>query len=237
MSNSIPAGSIKKAICYLYLLAFCPPDKLIDFKANTKTMRKDIADQAGIKETALAAQIWTEACQYIVAFHQATREPEVELVEALAKAAQAADKNDKNLRAFKGRMQQVVTQPGRAKPENRLHRSKGCKFCTAPCRYGYFTLVSDPQIKVLQELFAAETQRPAEEQTPLRPAYAFTMHHLSQVTGSNQGTIAFPHVVNLSYCLLLLGMAKSRMALPERQLLVFQGASRVFVQRLMEKKD
>lgn len=234
MNKSIPASSIKKAISYLYLLAFCPPDKLADFKANTKAMRKDIAEQAGVKETALSEKAWPEACHYIVAFHQATREPDEEMVEGLTKAAQAAEKNEKNLRAFKDKMNEVVTQPGRAKPENRLHRSKGCKFCVTPCRYGYFTLVSDPQVQELQELFKGEMSRPAEQQTPLRPAYAFTINHLTRVTSSNQGAIAFTHVVNMAYCLLLLGMAKSRMALPEKQLIIFQGGSREFVRRMMK---
>ena len=84
-------------------------------------------------------------------------------------AALSADNNEKNLRAFKDKMNQVVTLPGRARSENRLHRNKGCKYCLTPCRYGYFTLVSDPEIKQLQELFNSETGRPAAEQTPSAP--------------------------------------------------------------------
>jgi hypothetical protein len=155
-------------------------------------------------------------------------------VEELVETALSAEKNKKNLRTYKDKMNQVVTLPGRAKLENRLHRNKGCKYCVTPCRYGYFTLVSDPKLKELQELFEGEAMRPAGEQTPLRPAYAFAISHLTGVTGSERGMIAFPHVVNLAYCLMLLGMAKSRMALPERELVIFQGGSREFVRRLMK---
>ena len=83
MSKNVPAGSIKKAICYLYLLAFCPPSKLADFKASTQLMRKNMAEQAGMKEDAFIKKAVPEACRHIVAFQQATREPEKELVEGL----------------------------------------------------------------------------------------------------------------------------------------------------------
>jgi hypothetical protein len=38
-------------------------------------------------------------------------------------------------------------------------------------------------------------------------------------------------LVNLSFCLLLLGMAKSRLALPEAQLTLLQAANREFIRR------
>jgi hypothetical protein len=232
MSKAIPAESMKKAIAYFYLLSYCPPDKLGDFKRNTAPMLKEMAEKAGMKEKAILAGALPEVCQRIVAFHQATREPDKKEVEALEKAARTADKNAKTLAAFQEEMKRIAMLPGRAKPENRLHRNKGCRYCAAPCLYGYFTLVSDPQIKELQDLFTGETGRPAEQQTPLRPAYAFVMGHLAKVTGAKEGNIDFTHVVNLAFCLLLLGMAKSRMALPDRQLVIFQGANQEFLRRL-----
>lgn len=232
MSKAIPAESMKKAIAYYFLLSYCPPDRLADFKKSTAPMVKAMAEKAGMKEKAYLPAALPEVCHRIVAFHQATREPDPKLVEGLQKAARDAEKNRKTLAAFKEEMTRIAALPGRAKGENRLHRNKGCRYCTAPCRYGYFTLVSDPQIKELQDLFAGETKRPTEQQTPLRPAYAFAMSHLAKVTGATQGDIEFSHVVNLAYCLLLLGMAKSRMALPEKQLLIFQGANQEFIRRL-----
>ena len=232
MSKTTPAEGMKKAIAYFYLLSFCPPDRLADFKLNTAPMLKEMAERAGVKEKVFLAEALPEVCQRIVAFHQATREPDSKLVEALAKSARTADKNAKTLAAFQDEMKRIATLPGRAKPENRLHRNKGCRYCTAPCLYGYFTLTSDPQVKELQYLFASERERPAGQQTPLRPVYAFAMNHLARVVGARVDIIAFPHVFNLAFCLLLLGMAKSRMALPEKQLLILQGANQEFVRRL-----
>lgn len=231
MSKTIPAGSMKKMITYLYLLSYCPPDKLADFKRNTAPMLKELAVQAGIKEKAFLAQALPEACTCILAFHQATREPDKKLVDALEAAARSADKNPASLTAFKEQMAQVAALPGRAKPENRLHRNKGCTLCAAPCRYGYFTLVSDPKFAGLQALFAAESGKPASKQTPLMPVYTFAVDHLLTITDTQEGYCERTHLANLAYCLLLLGMAKSRMALPEKQLVIFQGANQEFIRR------
>jgi hypothetical protein len=231
MKTTMSAESIKKTIAYFHLLSFCPPDKLADFKRNTAPMLKNLAGKAGMKEKAYLAQTLPEVCQRIVAFHQATREPDPKLVEPLVEAARTADKNAKSLAAFKEQMSRVASLPGRAKPENRLHRNKGCRLCTAPCLYGYFTLVSDPQTSQLQVLFAAESGKPVSEQTPLRPVYGFAIAHLRKLIGSQQGFYEISHLANLSYCLLLLGMAKSRLALPEKQLLIFQAANQEFIRR------
>lgn len=231
MSKTIHAGSMKKMIAQLYLLSFCPPDQLANFKSSRAPILKELAAQAGLKEKAFLAQALPEACTRILAFHQATREPDKKLVDALAIAAQNADKNQEALDAFKTQMAQVASLPGRAKPENRLHRNKGCRYCAVPCRYGFFTLVSDPQFSHLQALFAAESGKPASRQTPLIPAYTFTIDHLLTITGTQAGFCERIHLANLAYCLLLLGMAKSRLALPEKQLLIFQGANQQFIHR------
>ena len=63
-------------------------------------------------------------------------------------------------------------------------------------------------------------------------AYAFAMAHLGQVTGSTRGSLALENLTNLAYCLLLLGMARSRRAVPERQLAIFQTASQNFARNL-----
>ena len=231
MSKNIPAESMKKTIAYLYLLSFCPPAQLADFKRSTTPMRKELAGQTGLKEREFFTQTLPEACQRVVAFHQATREPDPKLVEALANAARIADKNPETLAAFQAQMARVAALPGRAKPENRLHRNKGCRYCAAPCRYGFFTLVSDPQFSELQALFAAESGKPASKQTPLMPVYTFAVDHLLKITDTQEGFCERTHLANLAYCLLLLGMAKSRLALPEKQLLLFQGANQEFIRR------
>ncbi len=41
-------------------------------------------------------------------------------------------------------MRVVSARPERAKANKRLHKQKGCRFCTAPCQYGYFSLMSEP---------------------------------------------------------------------------------------------
>jgi hypothetical protein len=231
MKTTISAGSMKKTIAYFHLLSFCPPDKLADFKRNTASMLKDLAGKAGMKEKAYLAKALSEVCQRIVAFHQATREPDPKLVETLVEAARTADKNAKSLTAFKEQMSRVASLPGRAKPENRLHRNKGCRLCAAPCLYGYFTLVSDPLFSRLQELFAEESGKPANKRTPLMPVYVFTVDHLLKIYGTEEGYCEKTHVGNLAYCLLLLGMAKSRMAFPEAQTRLFQEANQEFIRR------
>ncbi len=231
MSKTIPAGSMKKAIAYLHLLSFCPGEKLTEFKRNTAPMLKEMAERAGLKDKVFLAEALPEACRLITAFHQATREPDPKLVETLVEAARTADKNAISLTAFKEQMSRVASLPGRVKPENRLHRNKGCRLCAAPCLYGYFTLVSDPLFSRLQELFAEESGKPANKRTPLMPVYVFTVDHLLKIYGTEEGYCEKIHMGNLAFCLLLLGMAKSRMAFPEAQTRLFQEANQEFIHR------
>ncbi len=231
MSKPIPAGSMKKAIAYLHLLSFCPPDKLADFKRNTTPMLKEMAERSGLKEKVFLAEALPEACRLIVAFHQARREPDADLVKTLENSARGADKNPKSLAAFKEQMDRVAALPGRAKLENRLHRNKGCRLCAAPCQYGYFTLVSDPQFSLLQKNFTEEAGKPASKQTPLMPVYAFTVDHLLSISGTEKGFCEKNHLGNLAFCLLMLSMAKSRLAFPEAQTRIFQEANQAFISR------
>jgi hypothetical protein len=231
MTKAIPTKSLQKTIAYFYLLSYCPPEKIADFKRNTAPMRRALAENSGMKEAAYFAQAIPEVCRRIVAFHQATREPDQKMVEALAKAAQSADKNLAKLTAYQTEMAQVAASPGRAKPENRLHRNKGCALCSAPCQFGFFTLVSDPQFSMLQEAMKAETERPAAKQSPLLPLYGFALHHITQLVGVEEAFIESRHVVNLSFCLLLLAIAKSRVAVPEAHLRLLQAANREFIRR------
>jgi len=229
--KNLSSEIIKRLITYYYLLSFCPSDQLDDFKRSIAPMCMELASQAGLKEKDFFVQALPEVCLRIVAFQQATREPDPEQITALIEAARNADKNSDTLTAFKAQMSHVAALPGRAKPENRLHRNKGCRYCAAACRYGYFTLVSDPQFSLLQELFVAEASKPAASQTPLMPAYIFAVNHLLRIAGSQEGFCEPVHAANLAYCLLMLSMAKSRMAFPDSQVRIFQSANQEFIRR------
>jgi hypothetical protein len=231
MSKTIPVANLKKTITYLYLLSFCPPTQLADFKRSTAGMLKETASQAGLKEKEYSAVAFPEACRRIVAFQQATREPDLDLVNTLVIAALAANKNADNLTAFKAQMNRIAALPGRAKSENRLHRNKGCSLCLAPCQFGFFTLVSDPRFSDLHEAMKAETERPAAKQSPLLPLYGFALHHIVQFVGVEEAFIESRALANLSFCLLLLAMAKSRRALPEAHLRLLQAANQEFIRR------
>ena len=128
-------------------------------------------------------------------------------------------------------MERISKLPGRAKPENRLHRKKGCGFCAAPCQYGYFTLVSEPQFSYLKDLIGAEAAKSITDQNPLNPAYLFTVNHLLAVSGAGEGFCDRMHLGNLAYCLLMLSMAKSRMAFPEKQIQLFQSVNQKYMQQ------
>ena len=226
-----PVDTLKKSIAYFYLLSFCPPMRIADFYRSTAAMRKALAKSAGMSEAAYFKMIIPEVCRRIVAFHQNTREPSQHWIDALVNTAQEAHKNPAKTQAFQVEMSRVARLPQRAKPEGRLHRKKGCALCRLPCFYGYFTLVSDPQFGQLQAFFTAEANRSAAEQNPLNPIYGFTFDHITSLTGTEEGYLFANHMVNLSYCLLLLGMAKSRQALPEEQLRMLQETNREFILR------
>ncbi len=231
LKKPIPAEILKKTIVYFYLLSYCPPERIVDFKRISAPMRKDLAARAGMPEAAYFKEAAPEVCRRIVAYQQNTREPDAKLVEALTEAASNAGKSPDAAAAFQARMTEISALPGRAKLENRLHRNKGCQFCESPCRYGYFTLVSEPRFDELQRLLEAETQKPADLQTPLYPAYGFAVRHMINLTGAHEGITGKKHLANLSYCLLMLAMAKSRQTVPEQQLRMFQAANREFIRR------
>jgi hypothetical protein len=230
-----PAEALRKAIAYYYLLSFASPARIGVFKTAAAELRKGVAASAGMRETDFFAAAVPEVCRRIVAFHQDTREPDKAAVAALAKAAQAAEKDAAGLAAFQHQMEQIASLPGRAKNENRLHREKGCELCAAPCRYGFFSLVTEPNFGLLQAAMAAEAAKPAAEQSPLGMAYGFAGALIAQSIGPHTDWIDVADLANLSFCLLLLGMAKSRLAAPEEQIRLFQDANQEFIRRSRTK--
>jgi polyhydroxyalkanoate synthesis regulator phasin len=217
--------ALKKTIAYFYALSYCPPEQLADFRNVTKPLRKSLAESAGMSMTAYFKAVLPEVCRRIVSYHEATREPSREWVEKLIESAVQADKNAENVSLFQDDMSQVARLPQRASPENRLHRKKGCQYCRLPCYYGYFTLISEPVFRELQQQLEAEAQKPAGEQSPAQPVWEFTIAHLEKIVPSPKNFIHRAHIGNLGYCLLMLSMAKSRLAVPEAQLQAFQEAN------------
>jgi hypothetical protein len=228
--KAISAEAIRKSISFFYLLSFWPPALLDQFIRVTQAMRDGLASESGMDSGAFFRHVVPEVSRRVVAFHQGTREPDPIYVDGLMAATLNADKNPDFLKAYQAKMAEIAMLPGRTKPENRLHRNKGCAYCATPCRYGFFTLVSEPKLSGLQELLASEAAKPAAEQSPLIPAYRFTFQHLAGLTNSSAGAIIIEHMANLSYCLLMLGMAKSRLSLPEKELQQFQSANQRFIQ-------
>jgi hypothetical protein len=229
--GKIPAEIMKKTIAYFYLLSFCPPEKLGAFLRNTSPLRGRLAAGAGMEPGAFFTRSAPEVCRRIVAFHQATREPDPEAVASLAAALGKADQNPESLAAFQSRMAEIAALPARAVVPNRLLQDKGCRRCATPCRFGFFILVSNPQFGRLQELLAEEAAKPASGQSPLNPALGFAVTHLLDFTGESEGFLRTEDLANLSYCLLIWGMARSRLAPPENYLRLFQAANQEFIRR------
>ena len=71
-------------------------------------------------------------------------------------------------------------------------------------------------------MFGAENKKIAAERNPVNVLWTYTTTHLWKVLGKNEGFISADHLGNLSYCMLMLGTAKSRFPMPEAQLTRFQ---------------
>jgi hypothetical protein len=225
MATNFRADTVKKTISYYYLLSYCPPTNLGDFNKASGGFRKQLAKDAGMPQSKFFPEVIPHVCWRIVAFSQSSREPDKELVDQLTKVAQDATKNQESLVAFQDKMLEISALPGRAKADNRLHRKKGCRFCEAPCRYGYFSLVSEPHFDLLQQILEAETKKEKGKQNPISAVWSFAISHLISLMGTEEGYISAQHLGNLAYCLLMLSMAKSRYPLPEKQITAFQEAN------------
>jgi hypothetical protein len=230
-NGNISAELMKKTIAFFYLLAFCPPEKLGAFIRTTAPWRKRLAAGAGMEPGAYFAGAVPGVCRRIVAFHQATREPDAKTAASLAEVMTKADQSPERLAAFQARMAEIAALPARANTPNRLLQDKGCRRCAAPCRYGFFVLMSNPQFARLQELMAEEMAKPVSGQSPLSPALGFAVSHLLDMTGTEQGYLRIEDMANLSFCLLVWGMGRSRVPLPDNYLRLFQAANQEFIRR------
>ena len=92
--------------------------------------------------------------------------------------------------------------------------------------------MSEPDFKTLGAMLDAENQKPARERNAVNVLWAFTRAHLWQVLEARAGYIRPAHLGNLSYCLLMLGTARSRFALPETQIRIYQALNQRAIRRL-----
>lgn len=222
MKSTIPADIMMRTISYYYLINYCPPSQVVALKAASQPLRGALAEGAGQADDDYFQAAAPEVAWRMVAFHQATREPEKEVVEAMTEAMIAADASPEGAAAFQQAVAELDGHPGRAKTANRLHRQKGCHLCASACRYGYFTLVSDPVFKNLLAMLSAEMEKQPELRNPVNVLWTYTATHLWSVLGVREAFIRADHLGNLSYCLLMLATAKSRYAVPEKQLQIYQ---------------
>lgn len=225
MPRQLSIQGLQATIGYLYLLSFCPPERVLEFRQAGEPLRTGLALEAGMDAADYFARAVPEACRRIVAFHQRTREPDGSLVMDLAEAARIAHASTSAAVDFGSRMARIAQLPGRAKPDNRLRASKGCQFCAASCRYGFFTLVSRPNYDLLRQLLDVEARKPPGEQNLVETMRGFATAHLWRALGTRQGYVSAAHLGNLAYCLLTLGTARSRYPLPEAQFEAFQSVN------------
>lgn len=217
--NHIPASMIKKAIIYLSILSYTPPQRVADLLSLQERFGDDWP------------QIVNAAARLMVSFQQATRDPDEELVAELTRAALGVDSSPESCRAFQEQMIKLAQLPGRAKENNRIHRKRGCRLCQAPCRYGYFSLISEPDFDALQQILEVENNRPAAERKPVLAVWYFTLNHLSQTLEAGKWHIGADQLGNLAYCLVSLATAKSRYRFPEEQMRKFQEMNQRFIQQ------
>lgn len=230
MTQDIQPTAVKGMISYYYLVAFCPPAHISALKKASQKNRSALAKLAGLKMADFIKAVAPEVAYRMCAFQGATREPDKETVEKLANAIIKADTKPEKAAEYQALMREVAAHRGRAKESNRLHRQKGCSLCQAPCQYGFFTLISEPNFKTLLSMLGAENKKIAKERNPVNVLWTYTTTHLWKTLGKNEGFISAAHLGNLSYCLLMLGTAKSRFPMQEEQLKKFQDLNQATIQ-------
>jgi hypothetical protein len=232
MSKSINAEAIRTMICYYYLVSFWSPEFIGELKKTGQKWRKKYAKDAGLKISEFSEKVIPEVAKRMIAFHQATKKPDGDSIQTLTKVLKKADCSQKGAEGFQQVMREVAAHRERAKVGSRLHSQKGCRICFAPCQYGYFTLMSEPDFKSLKAMLDAENKKIADERNAVNVLWAYTREHFWSVLGTQEGYISASHLGNLSYCLLMLGTAKSRFALPEKELITYQAMNQLTIRNM-----
>lgn len=232
MSNQLHPRIIKKMISYYYLVAFCPPEQIEALDQASLKLRTRLAKEAGVPVEELSALVAPEVARRMVAFQGATRKPEKDAVEALTQRMMQAERGPLEASQYQEVLGQIAAHPGRAKAANRLHRQKGCSHCQAPCRFGFFTLMSDPDFDTLKTMLEVENQKNPRERNVVLLLWAFTQSQIWNLLETQDGMISADDLGNLAYCLLVMGTAKSRFAKLEEHLKTFQEMNSRTVQSL-----
>ncbi len=82
--------------------------------------------------------------------------------------------------------------------------------------------MSDPNFKQLKAFLDEENKQLVQNREPVRALWAYAGAHLWSVLGTQAMYLQPAHLGNLSYCLLMLGTAKSRFAMREKELTAYQ---------------
>ena len=85
MTQNIHPSAVKGMISYYYLVAFCPPAHISALKKASQKTGAALAKLAGLKMADFVKAVAPEVAYRICAFQEATREPDKETVEKLAK--------------------------------------------------------------------------------------------------------------------------------------------------------
>jgi len=229
VENRLTSSSIRKIINHCLLLAYCPPEQLSGFWDASQLLRQRAAEENHISEKEFFPRAVLEACKQIVSFHQNTTTPEESLVRKLSEAVQEAGNATEALLKYQQLMQILTGSPERANLKNRLHRKRGCGFCTAPCFYGYYSIISTPDFGLLEQVLMNEKQKNAAQHRLILTLWAFTRFHLRNTLGSKDDFITVKHLGNLSFCLYLLATAKSRYPFQEKAIIGLQQANQEMI--------
>ena len=231
METMLAAGSIKKMISYCYLLAYCPPDQLAGLVKASSFFRRQAALKSKKPEEDFFLPAMLEACRRLVSFHQGSTSLEESQVNAFAELAMQASSTSEALIYYQQEMDKLIHLPGRAALKNRLHRRRGCALCAAPCYYGFFALISDPQFQVLKQALLDESHKPPAEQNLVLILWAFARYHLRVTLGAHQDFITVRHLGNLAFCLYLFATAKSRFPFQEAVVKALQDTNQKMILR------
>lgn len=231
MTKQISVESLRVTIGYLYLLWFCPPDRVYEFYQASEPLRRGLASDAGLSEEEYFGITIPEACRHILAYHTPGGKVDNDVSTKLTKAAQTAARSPEDASQFGTIMAEVANLPGRTKINERLVAERGCQFCETPCRYGYFILITEPEFTSLSELLASETDKNNQGSDAVRILWAFANEHIWRTLGLAQSYITAGHLGNLAYCLLSIGTSKSRRRYKKAAYQAFQRVNQELIQR------
>jgi len=193
-------------------------------------LRRGLARDAETSEEDYFDLAIPEACRSILAYHTPSRKVDAEVSAKLTKAAQTAVHNSEGASQFGTIMAEIANLPGRAKTNQRLVAERGCQFCEAPCRYGYFVLITEPDFNCLSRLLATGIQKNDQGNDAVRILWAFANQHLWRTMGQPQSYITAEHLGNLAYCLFSIGTSKSRRRLKIAAYQAIQKANQELIQ-------